>query len=317
MRPLRRSPLYDRLQRKGAVFGTKLNWERANYFRAAAARAAAAAHARHARLAAVGARRAARMPRGRRRLRPDVVRARFVLQGPRRARACCSACARTRSTSTLGRIVYTAMLNARGGFESDVTDHAPRAPTRFFILTGSAQTHARPRLDRAPRRATTSTRALVDVTSAYSRAVGDGAERAEALLGRVVARDDLSQAGRAPFATTREIDVGYARVRAARMSYVGGPGYELYVPTDQCATLYDALTARRRRPFGAARRRLLHARRAAHRGRPARLGRRAVARTRRRSRPASCSRCALDKRDDFIGKTRCCASARSACPHGS
>jgi 4-methylaminobutanoate oxidase (formaldehyde-forming) len=44
-----------------------------------------------------------------------------------------------------------------------------------------------------------------------------------------------------PFSTTREIDVGYARVRAARMSYVGGPGYELYVPAEQCVTLYDAL----------------------------------------------------------------------------
>ena len=44
-----------------------------------------------------------------------------------------------------------------------------------------------------------------------------------------------------PFCATRMIDVGYARVRAARMSYVGGPGYELYVSTDQCVTLYDAL----------------------------------------------------------------------------
>ena len=40
---------------------------------------------------------------------------------------------------------------------------------------------------------------------------------------------------------TAEIDVGYARVRAARMSYVGGPGYEMVVPSDQCLTLYDAL----------------------------------------------------------------------------
>ena len=40
---------------------------------------------------------------------------------------------------------------------------------------------------------------------------------------------------------TAEIDVGYARVRAARMSYVGGPGYEMVVPADQCVTLYDAL----------------------------------------------------------------------------
>jgi len=44
-----------------------------------------------------------------------------------------------------------------------------------------------------------------------------------------------------PFATTRMLDVGYARVRATRISYVGGPGYELCVSTDQCVTLYDAL----------------------------------------------------------------------------
>ncbi len=63
--------------------------------------------------------------------------------------------------------------------------------------------------------------------------------KAEALLA-TLSPDDVSRAA-LPFATTREIDVGYARVRAARMSYVGGPGYELYVPTDQCVTLYDAL----------------------------------------------------------------------------
>ena len=40
---------------------------------------------------------------------------------------------------------------------------------------------------------------------------------------------------------TRDIDVGYARARAARMSYVGGPGFELLVTTDQCVTLYEAL----------------------------------------------------------------------------
>jgi 4-methylaminobutanoate oxidase (formaldehyde-forming) len=63
--------------------------------------------------------------------------------------------------------------------------------------------------------------------------------RAEALLA-ALSSDDVSKAG-LPFGTTRDIDVGYARVRATRMSYVGGPGYELCVPTDQCVTLYDAL----------------------------------------------------------------------------
>jgi 4-methylaminobutanoate oxidase (formaldehyde-forming) len=135
-----------------------------------------------------------------------------------------------------GRMVYTAMLNERGGFESDLTITRLTADM-FLILTGSAQ---------ATRDADWIGRhvgedefaALVDVTSAFSVISVMGPE-AEALLRRL-SRDDLSKAGM-PFSSTREIDVGYARVRAARMSYVGGPGYELLVPTEQCLTLYDAL----------------------------------------------------------------------------
>jgi 4-methylaminobutanoate oxidase (formaldehyde-forming) len=63
--------------------------------------------------------------------------------------------------------------------------------------------------------------------------------RAEALLA-ALSRDDVSKSG-LPFATARMIDVGHARARATRISYVGGPGYELCVPTDLCVTLYEAL----------------------------------------------------------------------------
>ena len=79
---------------------------------------------------------------------------------------------------------------------------------------------------------------LVDVTSAYS-VISLMGPKAEALLSQV-SSDDLTKAG-LPFSMTAEIDVGYARPRAARMSYVGGAGYEMVVPTDQCVTLYDAL----------------------------------------------------------------------------
>src|SRR5258705_12298073 len=61
------------------------------------------------------------------------------------------------------------------------------------------------------------------------------------LLARV-SPDDLSKAT-LPFAPTREIDVGHARVRAARMSYVGGPGVELYVPIEMARHVYLALHA--------------------------------------------------------------------------
>ena len=133
-------------------------------------------------------------------------------------------------------MVYTAMLNERGGFESDLTITRWAADT-FFILTGSGQ---------ATRDASWIERhidpsefaALVDVTSAYS-VISLMGPKSEALLAQL-SSDDLTKAG-LPFSMTAEIDVGYARVRAARMSYVGGPGYEMVVPTDQCVTLYDAL----------------------------------------------------------------------------
>jgi 4-methylaminobutanoate oxidase (formaldehyde-forming) len=233
VRPLRRSPLYDRLRAKGAVFGSKLNWERANYF----------------------------LPRGvaeppptldtpawlpyvldeQRACREDAVVfdqtsfAKFVLKGRDALTVLQRLCANEIDVAA-GRMVYTAMLNERGGFESDLTI-TRLAADAFFILTGSAQ---------ATRDADWIGRhvgedefaALVDVTSAFS-VISVMGPKAEALLRRL-SPDDLSKAGM-PFSSTREIDVGYARVRAARMSYVGGPGYELLVPTEQCLTLYDAL----------------------------------------------------------------------------
>ena len=63
--------------------------------------------------------------------------------------------------------------------------------------------------------------------------------RARELLPRV-SPDDLSPQG-LKFSHTREIDLGLARVRAARMSYVGGPGYELYVPIEMARHVYLAL----------------------------------------------------------------------------
>ncbi len=233
VRPLRRSPLYDRLQAKGAVFGTKLNWERANYF----------------------------LPNGhaappytvgtpgwlpyvideQRACREDVVVfdqtsfGKFILKG-RDALAILQRLCANEIDVAVGRIVYTPMLNARGGFESDVTITRIALNT-FFILTGSAQaTRDFAWIERHIEESAHA--ALIDVTSAYS-IVSLMGPKAEALM-KHLSPNDLSNAG-LPFGTTAEIDVGYARVRAARMSYVGGPGYELTVTTDQCVTMYDAL----------------------------------------------------------------------------
>jgi 4-methylaminobutanoate oxidase (formaldehyde-forming) len=233
VRPLRRSPLYDRLRAKGAVFGSKLNWERANYFLPAGTAEPPPTLGTPRWLPFV--------IEEQRACREDAVVfdqtsfAKFVFKGHDALPALQRLCANEIDVP-VGRMVYTAMLNERGGFESDLTITRLGADT-FFILTGSAQ---------ATRDADWIERhiggdefaALVDVTSAYSVLSVMG-PKAEALLARL-SSDDLSRTGM-PFSTSREIDIGYARVRAARMSYVGGPGYELTVPTEMCVTLYDAL----------------------------------------------------------------------------
>jgi glycine cleavage system aminomethyltransferase T/glycine/D-amino acid oxidase-like deaminating enzyme len=233
VRPLRRSPLYDRLKVKRAVFGSKLNWERANYFLPVGATEPPPTLDIPGWLPIV--------QDEQRSTREDVVVfdqtsfAKFMFKGRDALQVLQRLCANDIDVP-LNRIVYTAMLNDRGGFESDLT--ITRLGTdSFFILTGSAQaTRDAEWINRHLREDEFAV--LVDVTSAYSVLSVMGPQSA-ALLGRL-SPQDLGRDG-LPFATTRDIDVGYARARAARMSYVGGPGYELVVTTDQCVTLYDAL----------------------------------------------------------------------------
>jgi glycine cleavage system aminomethyltransferase T/glycine/D-amino acid oxidase-like deaminating enzyme len=234
VRPLRRSPLYDRLSAKGAVFGSKMNWERANYFLPAGAVRPPYTLGTPGWLPNVLDEQRA--------CREDVVVfdqtsfGKFVLKG-RDALAVLQRLCANEVDVPVGKMVYTAMLNSRGGFESDLTV-IRIAPSEFFIVTGSAQT-TRDAAWFERHIGVDECAVLVDVTGGYS-VISVMGPKSEALLGRL-SPDDLSRAGM-PFAATREIDVGHARVRAGRMSYVGGPGYELYVTADQCLTLYDALT---------------------------------------------------------------------------
>jgi len=233
VRPLRRSPLYDRLKARGAVCGSKLNWERANYFLPPDAREPAPTLGTPGWLPYVIDEQRA--------TREDVVVfdqtsfAKFMLKG-RDALAVLQRLCANDIDIAVDRMVYTAMLNERGGFESDLTVTRLAADT-FFILTGTAQ--AVRDADWIERHIDAHEHAsLVDVTSAYS-VVSVMGPKSQVLLEKLSANEWSKEA--LPFSTTRESDVGYARIRAARMSYVGGPGFELVVTTDQCVTLYEAL----------------------------------------------------------------------------
>ena len=234
-RPLRTSPLYDLLASKGAEFGSKNGWERANYFRPAG----------RARpefgLGAPGwlpwVQHEMRATREAVALYDQTSFGKLLVQGrdalPLLQRLCAN-----EIDVPVGRMVYSAMLNERGGFESDLTVMR-QGPQRFLVVTGSAQPQRD--LDWIVRHVGADEHAVVTDVSALWSVLSVMGPRARELLARV-SPDDLSPQA-LKFSHTREIDLGLARVRAARMSYVGGPGYELYVPIEMARHVYLELHA--------------------------------------------------------------------------
>ncbi|MFN9573452.1 MAG: FAD-dependent oxidoreductase [Betaproteobacteria bacterium] len=238
-RPFRRSPLYAHLAAAHACFGSKMGWERANFFAPSAAEArieygwahqnwhpwVAAEHRACREAVAVF----------------DMSSfAKLVLKGPDAERALQWLVA-NEVPQHPGQTVYTGLLNARGGYESDLTVTRTGAQ-EFLIVTGSAQ---------ALRDADTIERALAamqprprceifDATSMFALLAVMG-PRSRELLQRVsTARFDNASF---PFGTSQEIDLGYATVRATRLTYVGELGWELVVPVEFAVGVYEALLA--------------------------------------------------------------------------
>ena len=136
----------------------------------------------------------------------------------------------------VGRVVYTPVLSANGGFRSDLTIMR-LAEQRFRVVTGGASGMS----DRkwfADHLLVDGTAELADLTSSLTT-IGLWGPRAREILASVT-RDDISnEAFR--FGTCRRIEVDTLRVLASRISYVGDLGWELYIPMDQGLKLWDLL----------------------------------------------------------------------------
>ena len=137
-----------------------------------------------------------------------------------------------------GQIVYTQWLNDRGGIEADLTV-TRLSETRYLVVTAAAAARrdfawAQRHLSDAP------DVALIDMTSSEAVMCVMG-PNSRALLENVSGAD-LSNAAH-PFGTWREMFIGHAPVRAARVTYVGELGWELYTPTEFARGAFDALTA--------------------------------------------------------------------------
>jgi 4-methylaminobutanoate oxidase (formaldehyde-forming) len=134
-----------------------------------------------------------------------------------------------------GRIVYTQMLNAKGGIECDLTV-TRLTETAFFLVVPGATLQR----DLAWLRKNLGEQFVVitDVTAAESVLCLMGPKSRELI--EKISPNDFSN-GALPFGTAQEIEIGMGLARAHRVTYVGELGWELYVSTDQTAHVFEAL----------------------------------------------------------------------------
>jgi 4-methylaminobutanoate oxidase (formaldehyde-forming) len=136
-----------------------------------------------------------------------------------------------------GRIVYTQMLNKKGGIESDLT--VTRLSESAYLLVVPGATLQRD-LAWLRRHLGDAFAVITDVTAAEAVLCVMGPKSRDLLA--AVSPNDFSNAAH-PFGTAREIEIGMGLARAHRVTYVGELGWELYVSTDQAAHVFEALEA--------------------------------------------------------------------------
>jgi glycine cleavage system aminomethyltransferase T/glycine/D-amino acid oxidase-like deaminating enzyme len=230
-RGVRLSPLHDRLAAKGAVFGTRMGWERPNVF-GADLRDTSYTWGRPAWLpASMAEQRACRTTVA---VFDQTSFSKYVVRGADALLGLQWVCAADVDVA-IGRCVYTPLLNARGGYEADLT--VTRTGPEEFLMVSSSATTVRD-LDWLDHHLGDGDVAIDDVTDDHA-VLGVMGPRSRDLLGRLI-DDDLSEEG-FPFATSRELRLAGVTVRATRMTYVGELGWEVMVPVVDAGAVYDAL----------------------------------------------------------------------------
>ncbi len=235
-RPRIVSPLYDRLKNLNACFGSKLGWERPNWFAPKSVEPRDIySMGRQNWFAAVGEEhRCVRECVG---IFDQSSFAKYELRGKDAAQALSWICANTVDRPA-GKLAYTQLLNSRGGIECDLTV-ARIAEDHFYIVTGTGfrthdfawiADHIKPGLDAK----------LTDITEAYGTLSVMG-PNSRAVIQTVTASDMSNAAFK--FGEVKEIVIAGYKVGALRVTYVGELGWELHMPIAATGDVFDALMA--------------------------------------------------------------------------
>ncbi|MER8867549.1 FAD-dependent oxidoreductase [Mesorhizobium sp. M0751] len=232
-RNVRRSPLHEHLKTRGAVFGEVAGWERANWF----AREGQEREYRYSwkRQNWFDNQREEHLA-----VRNGVSLFDMTSFGKIRVegRDACAflqrLCANDMDVAP-GKIVYTQMLNQRGGIESDLTV-SRLSETAFFLVVPGATLQR----DLAWLRKHLADEFVIitDVTAAEAVLCLMGPDSRKLI--QKVSPNDFSNDNN-PFGTFQEIEIGMGLARAHRVTYVGELGWELYVSTDQAAHVFEAI----------------------------------------------------------------------------
>ena len=233
----RRSPLYPLLKAKNAVFGSRFGWERPNWFAPAGTEAIdkPSFESRPNWFGPVG--NECRAARERAVLIDQSSFSKYEISGPG-AFAALQRLAANDLDKPQGALVYTQLCNERGGIEADLT-FARLDENRFYMVTGSAfgvrdmgwiKKHL-PTDGSVSVQELTSARATINLAGPLSRQI----------LEQVADGDVGNQAF--PYMTARELRIGFAPVLALRVTYLGELGWELHLPTEYAAHVYELLWA--------------------------------------------------------------------------
>ena len=235
-RDVRRSVLHDRLVAAGGHFNTSVGWEFAEWYDTDGAHPATTLDfARQASFDIVG--------REHRAVREDVgvldmsLMAKFLVQGPDAAgvldRLSVSVVDRE-----VGRLVYTQWLNSAGGIATDLT--VTRLGEEKFLVVASDLIHRRvePMIRRETRAGEFVT--ITDITSGTTLLSVQG-PKSRTLLSRLTDADLSNDAF--PYLSASHVHIGYAPVLAIRVTYLGELGWELHVPAEYAAGVFDELTS--------------------------------------------------------------------------